>query len=83
MLFFLKQIFEAIDYGVDNEVLTFYTDFSKAFDRVPHFELLRNMSNVGVGGRILEGLFDYLPERKEYAMVENFKRDELEVMTGV
>ena len=57
--------------------------FQKAFDRVPHFELLKNVSNIGVGVRILEGLFDYLMERKEYAMVEKFKRDELEVTTGV
>ena len=68
---------------MDNEVLAFCTDFSKAFDRVPHFELLKNVSNIGVGVRILEGLFDYLPEKKEYTMVENFKRDELEVTTGV
>ena len=41
MLSFLKQFYEAIDYSVDGEVLSFYCDFLKAFDRVPHCELLK------------------------------------------
>ena len=56
MLSFLKQIYEAIDYSVDNQALALYIDFQKAFDRVPHSEMLKNVSNIGVGGFILEVL---------------------------
>ena len=54
MLSFLKEIYEAIDKNAENHVIAFYTDFSKAFDKVPHYELLQKMSNIGVGGCFLE-----------------------------
>ena len=60
-----------IDYSVDNEVLAFYTDFSKALDRASHSELLKKVSIVGVGGCILEVLCDYLMEKKQYVRVQN------------
>ena len=41
MLSLMKQIFEIIAYSVDNEVLSLYTDFLKAFEKVPHDELLK------------------------------------------
>ena len=41
ILSFLKQIYEAIDYSVDNEVCAFYLVFSKIFDRVSYNELLK------------------------------------------
>ena len=40
MLSFLKEICEAIDENAENHVIVFYTDFSKAFEKVPHYELL-------------------------------------------
>ena len=36
MLLFLKKIHEALDENVQSEIVVFYTDFAKAFDRVPH-----------------------------------------------
>ena len=83
ILFFLKQIFEAIDHSVDNEVFASYTDFSKAFHRVSDYELLKKVGNIRVGGCILEMLFDYLTEKKQYVRLENFKSDELEVTSDI
>ena len=40
MLLFLKKIHEALDNNVQSEVVVFSNDFEKAFDRVPHYELL-------------------------------------------
>ena len=40
---FLERNLRSILYHV------IYTDFSKAFDKVPHYELLKKMSNIGVG----------------------------------
>ena len=42
MLSLVQKFVEAMDYIMDNEVFVFYSDFSKAFDRVPHYELLKN-----------------------------------------
>ena len=64
MLSFLKEICEAIDKNAENHVIAFYTDFSKAFDKVPHSELLQKTSIIGVGGCFLEIISDYLSNRK-------------------
>ena len=76
MLSFLKQIYQIIDYSVDNEVLSLYTDFLKAFKKVPHNEVFQKVNKNGVGGCILDVLFDYLTERRQYVRGENFKAGE-------
>ena len=51
-----RSIHQDHNYSVDNQALALYIDFQKAFDRVPHSEMLKNVSNIGVGGFILEVL---------------------------
>ena len=41
MLNFLKDLHEALDKNSSDTVVAFYTNFAKAFDRVPEFELQR------------------------------------------
>ena len=43
MLLFLKRIYEALDHDPQSEIIAFYTDFSKAFDKVPHYELIQKL----------------------------------------
>ena len=52
-------------------MLVYYTDFSKAFDKVPHFELLKKVANIGVGGCFLEVLASYLENRTQWVKCEN------------
>ena len=59
MLLFLKKIHEALDKNVQSEDVVFYTDFAKAFDGVPHYELLLKAGQIGIGGCLLEVLYDY------------------------
>ena len=40
MLFFLQKVYKAIDEDGSSEIVAFYTDFSKAFEKVPHIDLL-------------------------------------------
>ena len=40
LITFLKKIHDALDNNPNSEVFAFYTDFSRAFDKVSHFELL-------------------------------------------
>ena len=80
---FFEKIYEAIDKNAENHVIAFYTDFSKAFDKVPHYEILQKMSKIGVGGCILEIISDYLRYRKQFVRADNFSSETLEITSGV
>ena len=47
-----------------------YLDFSKAFDRVPHFRLLSKLENLGIKGKLLNVIKDFLTNRKFRVSVE-------------
>ena len=83
MLLFLKKIHEALDKNVQSEVVLFYTDFAKAFDCVPHYELLLKARQIGVGGCLLEVLHDYLNGREQFVRVDNIKSKHLPLTSGV
>ena len=42
MLVFVKGVYEALDHDPQSEIIAFYTDFSKTFEKVPHYELIQN-----------------------------------------
>ena len=81
MLRFRQQIYEAIDKNSKTEIVAVYTDFAKAFDKVPHFELLRKVAHIG--DCLLENLFDYLKDRKQFVQVDNVCSEKLEVTSGI
>ena len=64
-------------------MVAFYTDFAKAFDRVPHYELLKKVSAIGVGGCFLDILCDYLERRTQHVRVGNTISQQLEITSGV
>ena len=82
MLLFLKKIHEALDKNVQSEVVVFFTDLAKAFDRVPH-ELLLKAGQIGIGGCLLEVLHYSLNGRKQFVRVDNIKLEPLPVTSGV
>ena len=49
MLCFLNDVQVALE-GNRNSVCSLYTDFSKAFDKVTHAELVIKVRRIGVGG---------------------------------
>ena len=83
MLLFLKKIHEALDKNVQSEVVVFYTDFAKAFNCVPHYELLIKAGQIDIGGCLLEVLYDYLNGREQFVRVDNIKSKTLPVTSGV
>ena len=48
-----------------------YTDFAKAFDRVPHQRLLRKMKDLGIIGNTLNWVKAFLSRRRQRGRVEN------------
>ena len=83
MLLFLKRIYEALDHDPQSEIIAFYTDFSKTFDKVPNYELIQKLDDIGVGGCLLEILIDYLSDRRQYMRVDNTSSKILDITSGV
>ena len=83
MLLFLKRIYEALDHDPQSEIIAFYTDFSKAFDKVPHYELIQKLIDIGDGGCLLEILIEYLSDRRQYVRVDNTSSRILDITSGV
>lgn len=60
-----------------------YLDFSKAFDSVPHNELLFKLWRIGITGPLWYWFKDYLSNRRHYVCVDGYCSDTLPVHSGV
>ena len=58
-------------------------DFSKAFDKVPHRELLHKIERYGVKGSILNWIRSFLCERTMKVVVDGSSSREVPVVSGV
>ena len=47
-----------------------YTDFSKAFDSVPHCRLLKKIESLGIQGNVLNWIKGFLSDRKQQVRVD-------------
>ena len=83
MLKFLKRIYKALDENPHDEIIAFYADFSKAFDKVPHRLLLQKLSDIGVSGCLLEIVYDYVRNRRQFVRVDFYTSTVLEKTSGV
>ena len=83
MLRFLNRIYKALDENPHDEIIAFYADFSKAFDKVPLKLLLRKLKDIGVGGCLLEIIYDYLRNRRQFVRVDFYTSTVLEITSGV
>ena len=61
LLSFLERVTEELDDRGNVDVI--YLDFAKAFDKVPHQRLLRNLERHGVSGRLLAWIRGWLMNR--------------------
>ena len=64
----LSNLLESIDDVIamledDKPVDVFYFDFCKAFDSVPHYRLLAKLENLGIRGKTLDIIRDFLSHR--------------------
>ena len=83
MLSFLQKIYKAIDKNTGYNIVTFYSDFSNAFDKVPHKEFFIKLGQTGVGGCFLEILVGYPHDRKQFVRADNTRSRTLEITSGV
>ena len=80
---FLTEIFVAMENDPTARVIAFYSDFSKAFDTVPHDLLIAKLCDIGLGGCFLDIIYDYLNQRKQYVRIEDHTSKELQVNSRV
>ena len=83
MLSFLHFIHFAMKNNSQHDVLDFYTYFSTAFNRVPHFELIKKIAGLEVKGCKLEILSDYLEDWSQVVRVGTSNSTKMKVPNGV
>ena len=74
-------IFDEVDKGTPVDVV--YLDFRKAFDSVPHDELLFKMWRLGITGPLWYWFQAYLTNRQHYVFVDGISSNLLPVLFGV
>ena len=57
----------------ENNVGVVYTDFSKAFDRVSHWNLIRKILNLGITEKVGAWIKDFLTDRYQRVKIEYIK----------
>ena len=83
MIKFLQRVHQSLECNKEDNVVAFYSEFSKAFDRVPHRLLLEKCASIGVSGCFLEILHDYLYGREQFVRKNSCSSATLKVKSGV
>ena len=68
---------------VENGLLVYFLDFSKAFDTVDHNILLTKLNKYGINGMALQWFRDYLSDRTQYVTYNNYKSTKEKITCGV
>ena len=82
LLIFLDSIYKSFD-NKKSHVDTIYLDFKKAFDSVPHNELLYKLWSFGITGDLWHWFKAYLTSRFQMVTLNSQKSKLLPVLSGV
>ena len=66
-----------------HEVDVIYTDFAKAFDKVPHRRLLHKLKAQGISGNIYNWIESWLVDRKQRVVIDGYMAEWKNVSSGV
>ena len=72
---------EPLDEGLDIDCI--YTDFQKAFDKVPHKRLIKKIENYGITNPILSWIQDFLTRRYQQVSINGETSNQKEVTSGL
>ena len=61
----------------------FYLDFSKAFDKVPHDKLILKLKSLGIEGKLLNWITNWLSNRTQRVVCNGVTSDWKKVVSGV
>ena len=81
----LLEYFDDISLATEQKkcVDSIYFDLSKAFDKVPHNNLLLKLHNMGIQGSLLQWIKNYLKKRTNIVKVEDSYSDSFDTLSGV
>lgn len=83
----VTQLVETIDFAraLNNkgQIDCICLDMSKAFDRVPHSELIDKLGHLGINHNITQWIRAYLTGRTQYVEINGSKSELLDVTSGV
>ena len=82
LLPYLENVYRCVDERFQT-VSAFYSDFAKAFDKVPHKLLLAKMHAFGIRGEALGVISSYLTNRHQFVRFDRVKSELLAVKSGV
>lgn len=69
--------------GSRKTVNIIYTDLAKAFDKVSHSKLLEVIKSYGISGNILSWLQNFLTNRTQSVVINNYRSNPLLITSGV
>ena len=81
LLEFLEELTRGVDKGVDMDVL--YLDFSKAFDKVPIRRLLAKCAGLGIRGKLLAWIEEWLTGRRQRVVLNGMESEWGDIKSGV
>ena len=81
LLYAMDKWTEALDNG--EEVDCIYTDFMKAFDRVPHQRLIAKMKSYGISDSICNWVEAFLSNRRQKVVINGVDSEWEDVKSGV
>ena len=74
-------VIDLLDEGAPVDIL--YFDFKKAFDRVPHKRLIYKLKCMGIQGKVLNVISDFLMNRLFRVCVEGNFSNFMKVLSGI
>ena len=81
LLVHIDNILDILETAENADVI--YLDFAKAFDKVDHKLLLKKIRNLGIGGRLLNWIENFLTNRKQHVIVDGEISQTAPVTSGV
>ena len=81
LIYMTNEFGRALDEG--KEIRVVFCDISKAFDRVWHKGLIYKLKAIGIKGKLLNWIENYLSERKQRVVINNTNSDWREIKAGV
>jgi retron-type reverse transcriptase len=81
LLAFMEKVAEYLDSGEPVDVV--FLDFQKAFDKVPHKRLIESLRDIGIKGKLLSWIEEWLKGRKQRVVINGKASEWIEVESGV
>ena len=81
LLLYFDHIYNSVSSGCQVDAI--YLDIRKAFDSVPHCELLLKLWKIGISGKLWNWFRCYLSNRLQCVTISNSHSDLLPVLSGV